>query len=718
MKKIFNIFIISLSILWFFLYSVNATIYTTLPSPSSWSYPNTVTVIYNANGWIFQWWEDSISVNYTKNNGWDYDILWDTKTLTKTGCSFTWWVNTEWVSITNEDIFQNLNEDTITLNAKWECENNWDNSWENDQQWSLSYLSIIINNRNPLIDEWLELIVHTSENYTGKIYFNNIKYYSDVWNKWITIPKHTNEYISDYSEYLWLWYTMTDADNWIKSFPGFIKFKKAGKYIIYAEDKYWISDFIQFEVKDFNSNSNWNSNSSNLSSSSSSSTSSSYSEYIRSDLTLFVNNNKPSVNEYIDLVVNTNSRYTDKIYFTKVQYYQNESGKRMNISKTSSTYIADYSSYLQSYYTMSSSDEWIKTIRNFIKFAKPWKYRICAEDKYWISDYIQITIDETEENNNTYYDSQYYNIYLTTNNKYPFTKEPINLTIQTDSKYTWKLSFSAKYREDSEESRRKISSLISSTYFSDYSIHRENWYYNLSSSNNGKITLDELVSFSKEWYYRIYVTDIYNNNSYIEFSTINNETDTSSSKKTTSTSSNSSTLNNTYQSSNTSVITVWNSSIEWNTKTNWSTSTGNNMNSIMSGSDTHGSALENHYSDFTYTSRSCKEYTLHYSSDLEARTSPNLNKAEYFISVDYLERYIDSKNLYKTWCQNNQSWITTSYVDKLDRPDRYIAPNGKVYWITNDWNRYTSPQLSIDKKFETLSSIKYFIRDHNPMIGI
>jgi hypothetical protein len=68
----------------------------------------------------------------------------------------------------------------------------------------------------------------------------------------------------------------------------------------------------------------------------------------------------------------------------------------------------------------------------------------------------------------------------------------------------------------------------------------------------------------------------------------------------------------------------------------------------MSGSDTHGSALENNYSDFTYTSRSCKEYTLHYLSDLEARTSPNLNKAEYFISVDYLERYIDSKNLYKT----------------------------------------------------------------------
>ena len=110
---------------------------------------------------------------------------------------------------------------------------------------------------------------------------------------------------------------------------------------------------------------------------------------------------------------------------------------------------------------------------------------------------------------------------LSTNRKSPSTSQYVNLTIETDStRYTGKLTFSAKYRSSSSDSWSTISR-TSSSYFSDYSDEWDDGYYKMTSSDKGEITLKNLVKFKKNGYYRIYVEDTSGNESYIQFSVWN-----------------------------------------------------------------------------------------------------------------------------------------------------------------------------------------------------
>ena len=76
-----------------------------------------------------------------------------------------------------------------------------------------------------------------------------------------------------------------------------------------------------------------------------------------------------------------------------------------------------------------------------------------------------------------------------------------------------------------------------------------------------------------------------------------------------------------------------------------------------------------------YISRSCKPYNIEYIPSLNAYTSPDLKKKEYFVNIDYFKRYVDSKNAQNTECYTNRSRIMTSYTGTNNRTDRYIAPN-------------------------------------------
>ena len=116
-------------------------------------------------------------------------------------------------------------------------------------------------------------------------------------------------------------------------------------------------------------------------------------------------------------------------------------------------------------------------------------------------------------------------IELSTNRESPSTSQFINLTIETDDDYVGKLTFSAKYRSPSSSSWSSISNLTSSTYFSDYSDEWENGYYKMRSSDDGEVTLKNLVKFKKKWYYRIYVKDTDGNQNYIQISVGTNSDD-------------------------------------------------------------------------------------------------------------------------------------------------------------------------------------------------
>lgn len=118
-------------------------------------------------------------------------------------------------------------------------------------------------------------------------------------------------------------------------------------------------------------------------------------------------------------------------------------------------------------------------------------------------------IDTNDYNNN-------YDLEVTTNDRNPSTSEYIRLTIDTDRDYYGKVTLSAKYRSSTSSSWMNISN-TSSVYFSNYSDEWEQGYYKMKSSDNGHKVISNLLKFAKNWYYRIYIKDIYWNEDYVDF---------------------------------------------------------------------------------------------------------------------------------------------------------------------------------------------------------
>lgn len=413
------------------------------------------------------------------------------------------------------------------------------------------------------------------------------------------------------------------------------------------------------------------------------------------NLKIKTSNKNPETNERIKLIIDINQKYTWKVYFPKIGYYNTSSEKRINIDISSDRYISNYWDELNSgYIKFSSSDKWNITISKFIKFAKSGKYRIYAEDKDWNEEYVQITVNSSDEEKDKNFEDT--KLEVSTNTTNLSTREPIDINIKTDN-YVGKLSIYAKYRELTSNYRITLNN-TSSEYFWNYSDEWEDWYYKMTSSDKGKITLSDLVAFRKTWTYRIYVED---NDWYTNFVQIYvNSNDNTTSDNT------SFTINKDSKNSNedddiqkllNELLNTWN-----NTTT---------QNNVERNKDNIKSSDEE-----IYISRSCKQYRIQYNQSLWVYTSPNLKKTEYFISKEYLKRYIDSKNPQKENCPQNSWWITTSYRDKSESSNNYIAPNWKVYFISQQKWYFTSDELNTKKNFNSISALKYFIRDHNPLI--
>ena len=266
----------------------------------------------------------------------------------------------------------------------------------------------------------------------------------------------------------------------------------------------------------------WESNTSSSSSSSKSS-----SKKSSDDLKISVSPSSPDTYEWVKLTITTDDDYTGKINFSKIQYKSSSSSSWSNISRTSSNHVSDYSSEWSNwYYKMTSSDDGEATLKNLIKFKKSGYYRIYAEDTDNNEAYVQINVDTSSSSSSSSNDE----IELSTNRKSPSTSQYVNLTIETDDDYSGKLTLSAKYRKTSSDSWSSISN-TSSTYFSDYSDEWDDGYYKMRSSDDGEVTLGDLVKFKKAGYYRIYVEDTDGNESYIQFSVGGSDDDSDNGSK-------------------------------------------------------------------------------------------------------------------------------------------------------------------------------------------
>ena len=418
---------------------------------------------------------------------------------------------------------------------------------------------------------------------------------------------------------------------------------------------------------------------------SSSSSSDSYSN----DLSIRLWDSNPYTDERIKLIIDVNKKYTWKVYFPKLQYYNTSSSKRTNINTSSTSYISDYCDDLDiGYVKFTSSDDWRITISRFIKFAKAGKYRIYAEDKDWDDYYIQFTVDWDNSSSDNY-NTEDSNISLSVSNSQPKTYKPIDVTLKTDN-YVGKIKLYAKYK-DSSNSRVKISNNSSYEYFSDYSNIWENWYYKMISSDKWKKTLYGLIEFKKEWSYRIYAED---EQWYSNYTSIDVNSSTNTTTKT----------------------NTWDDIDKLINQLLWTdtTTTENNKN-IDDGIERNKKNLKD-INDEIYKSRSCKEYRIQYDSTLWAFTSPDLQKKEYFINKEYFKRYIDSKNPQKEWCPTNVWWISVSYKDSSTSTNHFVAPNWKVYFISIENWSYHSNNLTTQKKFSSITEIKNFIKNRNPLI--
>lgn len=293
----------------------------------------------------------------------------------------------------------------------------------------------------------------------------------------------------------------------------------------------------------------------------------------------------------------------------------------------------------------------------------------CYNVTFWWVSYIECTkiFDDDwkliVENSSWTGKSNGLSVFVT--NKDPDIKEWIEVKISIDKDYEWKVNFTSiqKY----EESKWKDISLSSKSVF-DYSNDLKLGYVKISSSDKWKVNLSKFVKFAQTGSYRIYVEDKDWFSDYAQFY-IGKANDNSVADKT---------------------------------------------------SEAKFSETKKEKKDIeeeVYTSRSCKKYTIKYYEDIDAFSSPDLKKQEYFVSKEYFKRYIDSKNKPVDGCPTNEWWITTKYKDDSESKDKYIASNWKVYLLEwEEWNYYSKEldsELKSPTKFKTLEELKYYIRDRN-----
>ena len=346
-------------------------------------------------------------------------------------------------------------------------------------------IEVSTNRQSPTTSQFVNITIETDEDYVGKLSFS-AKYRSSSSSSWTSISNLTSStYFSDYSsDWEDGYYRMRSSDDGEVTLKNLVKFKKKGYYRVYVKDTDGDQDYVDFSV--------WGSSD--------------------SELKISVSPTSPDTDEWIKLKIETDEDYTWKIKFTKLQYKSSSSSSWSSVSMTSNTYISSYSTEWSNwYYRMTSSDEWEKSISKLLKFKKKGYYRIYAEDIDWNETYVQVNVEGSSSSGDD-------DIELSTNRKSPSTNQFVNLTIETDEDYVGKLSFSAKYRSSSSSSWTSISNLTSSTYFSDYSSDWEDGYYRMRSSDDGEVTLKNLVKFKKKGYYRIYVKDTDGNENYIQFS--------------------------------------------------------------------------------------------------------------------------------------------------------------------------------------------------------
>ena len=91
----------------------------------------------------------------------------------------------------------------------------------------------------------------------------------------------------------------------------------------------------------------------------------------------------------------------------------------------------------------------------------------------------------------------------------------VNIALK-ETKYVWRINFHVSYKKFDDD-WIDLSLNDYSTYFSEQSSTRINWYYDMTSQDSGQVLLYNLFKFKENWHYKIYVIDSNNNENYLDF---------------------------------------------------------------------------------------------------------------------------------------------------------------------------------------------------------
>ena len=603
-----------------------------------------------------------------------YVILPNASMYSLNNCAWTFsygWVETDDVIISatyvlrNGDFYSTRTSEKINFSK-----GTWGSSSSSSSSSNSDEVELSTNRKSPSTNQYVNLTIKTDKKYTGKLNLS-AKYRSSSSSSWSSISNTSSTYFSSYSdEWDDGYYKMKSSDKGEVTLSNIVKFKKSGYYRIYVKDTDGNESYIQFNV--------------DTSSSSSS----------NDDLEVKASPSSPDTYEWVKLTISTDRDYTGKIKFSKLQYKSSSSSSWSTISNTSSTYVSDYSSeWSNEYYKMTSSDKGEVTLKNLVKFKKGGYYRIYVEDTDGNESYVQINVDTSSSSSSSNEDLE-----VKASPSSPDTYEWVKLTITTDDDYTGKINFSKfQYKSSSSSSWSTISSRTSSTYVSDYSSDWSNGYYRMTSSDDGEAILKNLVKFKKSWYYRIYVEDTDDNESYVQ---INVDTSSSSSS-----SSDEIELSTNRKSPSTSQyvnLTIETDDSKYTGKLNLSakyrSSSSSSWSSISNTSSTYFNDYSDEWDDGYYKMKS---------SDKGEVTLSNLVK---FRKNGYYRIYVKDTDGNESYIQFNV-WNVDDDDDSRSSVDGFTTSElNKVKSTYKEWNDMI---WEMERKYPKLKRDTYWVRLSN-----
>lgn len=212
----------------------------TITSPSEWATITSSNTTFSWTGYsdviekywyALTYWDQPVDTNNFTNN-----TKITSPTLKNWNYTLTVWI-ISWV---------NVAQDTIHFTVAIPVKTSW---WSSSKTHYNNNLKLSLWNDSPSANEWIKLVVKIDDKYTWKVSFPKLQYYSPDTEKWIDIPITSKNYVSDYSDDAKLGYIkFSSSDDWRKDLEEFIKFSKNWYYRIYAEDKDWYDDYIEFQV--------------------------------------------------------------------------------------------------------------------------------------------------------------------------------------------------------------------------------------------------------------------------------------------------------------------------------------------------------------------------------------------------------------------------------------------------------------------------------------